>query len=82
MRSGFSFNNTMYSGVLSVLAHVNASMLEYVDVEVATDICCRQKRLLPKRLSQRRSSRPDDYPTLLRHDSDHAGHIESKATVK
>lgn len=78
MRSGFSFNNTMYSGVLSVLVHVNAAIPEYVDVEVATDICCRQKRLLPKRLSQRRSSRPDDYPTLLRHDSDHAGHIESK----
>lgn len=75
MRSGFSFNNTMYSGVLSVIVRVNA-ILEFVDVEVATDICCRQKRLLPKRISQRRSSRPDDYPTLLRHDNDHAGHIE------
>lgn len=51
MRSGFSFNNTMYSGVLSVLVHVNAAIPEFVDVEVATDICCRQKRLLPKRLS-------------------------------
>lgn len=51
MRSGFSFNNTMYSGVLSVLVRVNTAIPEYVDVEVATDICCRQKRLLPKRLS-------------------------------